>query len=820
MAAHREAAAASSGTQYWAKHLESSPVPADLELQMIQAAYARFGPTVDRAQLEQFRAEFYQAIHARPGSHVGNPAMSQRPATTRPPPVKRARLVKDGTFTMIVYGADETLKWAKRVGQFTSTVRHVLGDRKLNFHWRGSVLDSVVGAFLTQNVSDALSSKAFMMLTATFPARPSPPAQAQQAQCGESAATAIQPADEVSAIAADQPAGPEPVEAADMDAGSHAANVGRMLSAPSSHCNEHDAVHAVSRGLVSLEWLRDPAVSADQAREYLMNIAGLGRKSVACILLLALRKKDFPVDTNVGRICARLGWLPIDSEAALEDLDEYAPEPEVHKYLHSRLMGFDVDTLYELHYQMITLGKVFCSKRSPNCSACPLQSMCEYAQSGGARLRLSPGSKPQGANQPHQGTQPAKDGPGDGGVEGSTATIAAQPVADLEDLGTDQRSTVDEEEVVRVVEAGRHLQDVWDAADLVQDAMDAQAGAARLCIAALAVLALVPPASRPLPTDPGLQDSSAALPLRGVPAIPAAAVRRRFRELSVLVHPDKCTHASAEKAFAILRQAQTIVLEHISPASPPTDASANEMPLSEGGASLHMPGKQSRGLHLVKEAVELPLHLLPPGLQRLYGHCPDAYACLGLILDDAPDPPLAPSTPAKADIASLAAMPQEPSSSDAAATGETAGLVNDKQLGGSSPDVSGNASGRAEPQQATSNNAGDSQQGDTVGMLLLVPCRLALAGRFPLNGTYFQVNEFFLDHTSLANPLQVYAGLLADGLRKRHIYFGQSISSICRGMTQHEVAALFKDGRICVRAYQPASGAPLGKNSPSGLGGA
>ena len=46
--------------------------------------------------------------------------------------------------------------------------------------------------------------------------------------------------------------------------------------------------------------------------------AGLGRKSVACILLLCLRARDFPVDTNVGRICARMGWLPFDQEKPLE----------------------------------------------------------------------------------------------------------------------------------------------------------------------------------------------------------------------------------------------------------------------------------------------------------------------------------------------------------------------------------------------------------------------------------------------------------------------------------------------------------------------
>ncbi len=49
--------------------------------------------------------------------------------------------------------------------------------------------------------------------------------------------------------------------------------------------------------------------------------------------------------------------------------DQYAPETEVHKYLHSRLASFDIATLYELHYQMITLGKV---GLSPLTAATPL----------------------------------------------------------------------------------------------------------------------------------------------------------------------------------------------------------------------------------------------------------------------------------------------------------------------------------------------------------------------------------------------------------------------------------------------------------------
>ena len=108
-------------------------------------------------------------------------------------------------------------------------------------------------------------------------------------------------------------------------------------------------------------------------------------KTVSCILLLALYRADFPVDVNVGRIMARLGWVPLETEEALEELSQYAPEPAVYTFLRERLNSFGLQTLFELHYHMITLGKVFCEKRTPNCAACPLRDMCEYASSGGKR---------------------------------------------------------------------------------------------------------------------------------------------------------------------------------------------------------------------------------------------------------------------------------------------------------------------------------------------------------------------------------------------------------------------------------------------------
>lgn len=38
---------------------------------------------------------------------------------------------------------------------------------------------------------------------------------------------------------------------------------------------------------------------------------------------------------------------------------------------------------------------------------------------------------------------------------------------------------------------------------------------------------------------------------------------------------------------------------------------------------------------------------------------------------------------------------------------------------------------------------------------LLVPCRKAMRNQFPLNGTFFQVNEVFLDQATITQPLQV-----------------------------------------------------------------
>eukprot|EP01018_Ginkgo_biloba_P021887 Gb_09301 [translate_table: standard] len=117
-------------------------------------------------------------------------------------------------------------------------------------------------------------------------------------------------------------------------------------------------------GSIDLEWLKD--IPPADAKDFLLSIRGLGLKSVECIRLLSLQHLAFPVDTNVGRICVRLGWVPLQplpESLQLHLLELYPVLESIQKYLWPRLCTLDQRTLYELHYQMITFGKGFLYKK-------------------------------------------------------------------------------------------------------------------------------------------------------------------------------------------------------------------------------------------------------------------------------------------------------------------------------------------------------------------------------------------------------------------------------------------------------------------------
>src|SRR5262249_39259321 len=94
---------------------------------------------------------------------------------------------------------------------------------------------------------------------------------------------------------------------------------------------------------------------------------GVGLKTAACVLVFAMGRAAFPVDTHVHRVATRLGWLPASTTAT-----------DAHAALRSIVPA---DIRYDLHLALIAHGRGRCAARRPACDVCVLRRHCDYARS-------------------------------------------------------------------------------------------------------------------------------------------------------------------------------------------------------------------------------------------------------------------------------------------------------------------------------------------------------------------------------------------------------------------------------------------------------
>ncbi len=111
---------------------------------------------------------------------------------------------------------------------------------------------------------------------------------------------------------------------------------------------------------LSLDWL--PRAPLSDAREYLVALPGVGRKTAACVLLFAYGLRDVPVDTHVSRVGARLHLL-----------QDGAPFERMHDQM---LALTPPGQELELHVNLLRHGRRTCHARSPECERCALARMC------------------------------------------------------------------------------------------------------------------------------------------------------------------------------------------------------------------------------------------------------------------------------------------------------------------------------------------------------------------------------------------------------------------------------------------------------------
>lgn len=118
------------------------------------------------------------------------------------------------------------------------------------------------------------------------------------------------------------------------------------------------------RGQLTLNFLAEMDTGA--AKEWLMQINGIGPKTAAIILLFSFNKPAFPVDTHIHRVAKRLGLIgpKTSAEKAHSELEAIIPP----------------DEYYPAHLNIIRHGREICQARRPRCEECPLTSYCDYFQ--------------------------------------------------------------------------------------------------------------------------------------------------------------------------------------------------------------------------------------------------------------------------------------------------------------------------------------------------------------------------------------------------------------------------------------------------------
>jgi endonuclease-3 len=204
-----------------------------------------------------------------------------------------------------------------------------LGDRYEHPTWTGPRVDAVselVLTILSQNTADTNSFRAFTALRARY------------ASWSE---VLVAPTDELEEVL--RPGGLAPTKS-------------RRIQAVLAEVL--DATH----GSWDLSFLGEWPL--EDARQWLIELPGIGRKTAAIMLLFGFGRPALPVDTHVHRVALRLGLIPprTDVERA-HDLLEAALRP---------------DEMYPFHVELIRHGRDTCRAPRPICGLCPLTDVCPH----------------------------------------------------------------------------------------------------------------------------------------------------------------------------------------------------------------------------------------------------------------------------------------------------------------------------------------------------------------------------------------------------------------------------------------------------------
>lgn len=188
------------------------------------------------------------------------------------------------------------------------------------------LLDELIGAILSQNTSDANSSRAFQSLKRAFPT-------------WERALNA--PTKQIA----------------------RAIKIGGLSNLKAQRIKAILSQLRAQTGALSLAPLN--AMSTEAAMTYLQTFKGVGFKTAACVLMFGLGRDICPVDTHIHRILNRLGLTQTkNADETFQRLQPLIPKGKA----------------YSLHVNLIRHGKRVCKAQKPDCANCALGDDCQFAQ--------------------------------------------------------------------------------------------------------------------------------------------------------------------------------------------------------------------------------------------------------------------------------------------------------------------------------------------------------------------------------------------------------------------------------------------------------
>ncbi|KAH1066986.1 hypothetical protein J1N35_031973 [Gossypium stocksii] len=502
---------------------------------------------------------------------------------------------------------------------------------------------------------------------------------------------------------------------------------------------------------LDLEWLRD--TPPDLAKRYLLEVNGLGLKSVECIRLLSLEQVAFPVDVNVARIAVRLGWVPLQplpEQLQLHLLEQYPIMDNIQIYLWPRLCNLPQRILYKLHFHMITFGKVTCTKSKPNCNACPMRDNCKHFQSEYASSKKAlPSDKMKSRAASNSSPRALKE---------------AIHILDSKSQTKIHESIIEESfeppqflnsgSQIKIYEPPQYLLNSESQTKIYEAIIEEHfESLSKYKIPESLELEYQEPEIEPIIEEPEYQEADIE------PIIEEPLELSSKYKVPESQEPQIEYDSDGIPIFRISIMKNNSLFRDVE--------GSNSLVTLDPNATSAPKLKQNRRLRTEHLVYELPRnHVLLEGLEQ---------------------------TESDNDLQYHLAIWR---SGEIAESSEPP----NKRCNSTGPDL-------CNEETCFSCNNIREINANIVRGTLLIPYRVANKGSFPLNGTYFQVNEVFADHETSYRPIKVSRELIYN-LRTRTAYFGTSISAILRGESMYNIQKCFWTGIICNRGFERSQGVP------------